>query len=57
MPEPETVVTLLRNERPARNDDLVWLIVPDMSQHPSLETVGELLERLTSVTTAAGQRE
>ena len=56
MAKAETVITLLRSEGPARDNDLAWLFVPDRSGKPPRETIDELLSRLTRANGAAGQQ-
>ena len=48
----DMVITLLRSERPARDHDLAWLLVPDDSRNPPRAAIDELLSRLMHATHA-----
>ena len=52
----ETVITLLRSERPAQENDLASLVVPGKSSKPPRDTIEEILSRLTSANDRVGHR-
>ena len=56
LPGTDATISALRSERPARDNDLAWLLVPEDSRNPSHETIDDLLRRLTQVAGAAGSR-
>lgn len=56
LPGTDAAISPLRSERPARDNDLAWLLAPDDSRNPPRETIDDLLRCLTHAAGAAGCR-
>ena len=56
LPGTHSAITLLRSERPARENDLAWLMAPNKSLNRRRRTIDRILHRLTFTPGTAGRR-